>query len=134
MRLNSANGYKLLHVLVHMHWVCSKVMSFWQGECVGKAFWWFVRAGKFLKTGLSAQPQTTLIESNVYDYALLRNRCVFAQDVTSSSTPPACFLISLQEGSSADSDSVPQKVIYSHPVYYKHHAAACLSSLHFAFL
>ncbi len=54
--------------------------------------------------------------------------------MTSSSTPPACFLISLQEGSTADAESVPQKVIHTLPVYYKHQAAACLSSLYFGLL
>lgn len=35
--------------------------------------------------------------------------------------PPACFLISLQEGNSADSDYVPQKVVHTHRVWYNQH-------------
>lgn len=66
--------------------------------------------------------------------ALLCNRCVIYAGCDIILNPPACFLISLQEGSSADSESVPQKVIHTLPVYYKHQAAACLSSLYFALL
>lgn len=91
-----------------------------------------VWAGKFIKAGLAAQHKH--IDSNVCDCALLCNRCVIYAGCDIILNPPACFLISLQEGSSADSESIPQKVIHTLPVCYKHQAAACLSSLYFVLL
>lgn len=112
----------------HMHLVHCKVMSFWQGERFGEAF----EQVSFIKAGLAVSTQAHIC--NVCDCALLCNKCVICVGCDIILNSPACFLISLQEGSSADSESVPQKVVHTHPVYYKHQAGACLSSLYFVLL